>query len=151
MVELFGDETQTITIRMNGGIHKNSAEFELEYTDRGSLSLKYILKEACKRFGDKSKHHRAKLYNKKGIEMVDTDMDFVQANDIFYVAIDGEDFLQSAVLDDYVMGKKIGQGGFGVVYLGTHRESGKQVAIKFMDVSEFLSSASSVQNVYKEA
>ena len=48
----------------------------------------------------------------------------------------GEDFNFSAILDDYEITKELGQGGFGKVMLGKHREEKKEVAIKFMDVSE---------------
>ncbi len=48
----------------------------------------------------------------------------------------GEDFFFSAILDDYQIIKELGQGGFGKVVLGKHKEDRKEVAIKFMDVSE---------------
>ena len=34
------------------------------------------------------------------------------------------------------MGQIIGEGGFGKVYLGVHKETKKKVAVKFMDISE---------------
>lgn len=39
-------------------------------------------------------------------------------------------------MDDYQIVKELGQGGFGKVMLGKHKEEKKEVAIKFMDVSE---------------
>lgn len=39
-------------------------------------------------------------------------------------------------MDDYEITKEIGEGGFGKVYLGKHKDNGSEVAIKFMDVSE---------------
>lgn len=48
----------------------------------------------------------------------------------------GEDFNYSAILDDYLITKELGVGGFGKVMLGKHKEEKKEVAIKFMDVSE---------------
>ena len=48
----------------------------------------------------------------------------------------GEEFSYSAILDDYVIVKELGVGGFGKVMLGRHKEEKKEVAIKFMDVSE---------------
>ena len=39
------------------------------------------------------------------------------------------------------MGKVLGVGGFGKVILGKHRENKTEVAIKFTDVGEELSSA----------
>ncbi len=49
--------------------------------------------------------------------------------------ISGEDFNYSAILDDYVISRELGVGGFGTVMLGKHKEEKKEVAIKFMDVS----------------
>ena len=48
----------------------------------------------------------------------------------------GEDFNYSAILDDYTIVRELGVGGFGKVMLGKHKEEKKEVAIKFMDVSE---------------
>lgn len=48
----------------------------------------------------------------------------------------GEDFNYSAILDDYHIVRELGVGGFGKVMLGKHKEEKKEVAIKFMDVSE---------------
>lgn len=48
----------------------------------------------------------------------------------------GEDFNYNAILDDYIITKELGVGGFGKVMLGKHKEEKKEVAIKFMDVSE---------------
>lgn len=48
----------------------------------------------------------------------------------------GEPFNYCAILDDYEMGKLLGKGGFGVVYLATNKLSNKQYAIKFMDMTQ---------------
>jgi serine/threonine protein kinase len=39
-------------------------------------------------------------------------------------------------LDDYNITSELGVGGFGKVMLGQNKEDNKEVAIKFMDVSE---------------
>mmetsp|Transcript_1704 Transcript_1704/g.1166 ORF Transcript_1704/g.1166 Transcript_1704/m.1166 type:complete len:111 (+) Transcript_1704:275-607(+) len=54
-------------------------------------------------------------------------------------------------MDDYEIVKELGKGGFGMVMLGRHKETKKEVAIKFMDVSENLASAGMVQEIYREA
>lgn len=55
---------------------------------------------------------------------------------MFYVALDGEEFNNCAILDEYEIGEVIGEGGFGKVMLGMHTATNKKVAIKFMDISE---------------
>jgi len=78
----------------------------------------------------------AKLYNRSGIEILEDDVQFVKADDILYLAIDGETFNNCAIMDDYSIVKEpIGVGGFGTVHLATHRETKKNYAVKFMDVS----------------
>jgi len=47
-------------------------------------------------------------------------------------------------LDDYELGRKLGEGGFGKVMLGIHRETKQQVAIKYMDIGSELSSANMI-------
>lgn len=70
------------------------------------------------------------------MEILDEDIQFIKDRDIFYVALDGEEFNNCAILDEYEIGKVIGEGGFGKVYLGRHKETNKKVAIKFMDIGE---------------
>jgi serine/threonine protein kinase len=48
----------------------------------------------------------------------------------------GEPFNDCVILDDYVIDKLLGEGGFGKVHLGINRENNKQVAIKFMDIRQ---------------
>ncbi len=44
------------------------------------------------------------MYNKNGLEMLDEDIQFVKNNDVFYVALDGEEFNNCAILDEYEIG-----------------------------------------------
>lgn len=55
------------------------------------------------------------------------------------------------MIDDYELGRTLGVGGFGKVVLGKHREKKNEVAIKFTDVGDQLSSANLIQQIYKEA
>ena len=57
----------------------------------------------------------------------------------------GEEFNYCAILDDYELGKTLGVGGFGKVVLGKHREKKNEVAIKFTDVGDQISSANLIQ------
>lgn len=59
----------------------------------------------------------AKLYNKNGLEILDEDIQFIKHNDVFYVALDGEEFNNCAILDEYEIGEVLGEGGFGKVVL----------------------------------
>ena len=52
--------------------------------------MKSLLKDCCKRFNCKEKNRVAKLYNKSGIEILEDDVQFIKADDILYLAIDGK-------------------------------------------------------------
>jgi serine/threonine protein kinase len=54
-------------------------------------------------------------------------------------------------LDDYEIGKVLGQGGFGKVCLAVDKVKKRKVAIKFIDVTEQLQSADQVSEIFKEA
>ena len=91
------------------------------------------------------------MFNKNGIFLLDDDVKLIAQGDILYCAIKGEDFNYCAILDDYELGKLLGVGGFGKVMAGKHRDTRQQVAIKFTDVGDQLSSANLIQSIYKEA
>ena len=134
-------------MRLNGTLKmRGSEEAHIELQDEMSLSS--LLKQACKQLGCKDNYKISKLYNKNGIQLFQEDIILLAGGDILYLASKGkaqveslhaylgEDFNFSAILDDYTIVKELGQGGFGKVVLGKHKEEKKEVAIKFMDVSE---------------
>ena len=67
--------------------------------------------------------------------LFDEDFNLIAPNDILYIALEGENFNYCAILDDYELGKTLGEGGFGKVLLGKHKETKEKVAIKFSDMS----------------
>lgn len=103
--------------------------------------MKQFIRQVCKQFGFKEKCVYAKLYFKTGIKLLQDDIAFLKDKDVYYLALEGEAFNNCANLDDYVIGEKLGEGGFGEVLLGTCKKTGKKVAIKFMDVSEYCKSS----------
>lgn len=121
MVDLFDDSSQLITIRVNGGMHKSRDECVMDFSEDDRPSLKNIIKTTCKKFGVKDKAVCAMIYNKSGIKMFDDDVNFIRPADVLYIALDGESFNYCAILDDYDMSEKLGEGGFGAVYLATNK------------------------------
>jgi len=63
-------------------------------------------------------------------------VEFLNDRDILYVSMNGANFSNLAILDDYETGKVLGEGGFGKVILGTEKVSKKKVAIKYIDVTD---------------
>lgn len=122
---------------MNGGIGKDKTEFVIDISDKESMEIRSFLKEICGRFNQKDKYKRARLYTKQGIELTTDDLPFMKDADVLYVGLEGENFNNCAILDDYDIGEVVGEGGFGQVFLGKIKSNGNKVAIKFMDVSEY--------------
>lgn len=100
-----------------------------------------MIKAACKKFGSSIDNSKAKIYNKDGVLLFETDTNLIASGDILYISLKGEDFSYGAILDDYEMGKILGVGGFGKVYLAKHKDQKYEVAIKFTEVGDQLSSA----------
>jgi hypothetical protein len=87
------------------------------------MEMKHLLKEICTRLHSRHSYKQAKLYSKSGLEIEECDIQFIKEEDEYYIALDGENFNNYAILDDYELGGIIGEGGFGQVMLGTHRKT----------------------------
>ena len=98
---------------------KSTEELRVELTE--DIRLKDVIRLAVKKFSTKDTTHGAKLYNKNGVLLFESDFNLLASGDILYVALKGEDFSYAAILDDYEIGKTLGIGGFGKVVLGKHR------------------------------
>lgn len=94
---------------------------------------------------------KSRLFDKEGIEIFEEDLVMLKNEDVIYIALKGEDFDYSSVLSDYDQKDILGEGGFGKVYYATHRETGDNVAIKFMDISHYLTHADKIEEIYREA
>lgn len=45
---------------------------------------------ACKKFGQKEQASSAKMYNKNGVLLFDSDFNLIASGDILYIALKGE-------------------------------------------------------------
>ncbi len=72
---------------MNGGKHKSDDELKLDLSD--GLSLKQVIKQACKRFGYKDNMATAKMYNKDGVLLLETDFSLIASGDVLYFSPKG--------------------------------------------------------------
>lgn len=74
---------------------------------------------------------RFRLFKEGGIEIFQDDLDYLKNNETLFVS-KGEDFDDQTQLMEYQILKQLGEGGFGKVYLGEHKKTGEQVALKFI-------------------
>lgn len=66
----------------------NDQEIKIDYSEE--LTLKQTLKQACKKLGCKDDYHRAKLYTKEGVRILDTDFGLIHSGDVLYISPKGK-------------------------------------------------------------
>ena len=141
---------ESLVWRVNGSEFMTRKE-EMIYLDYETRDSFKELKRAIWKSLDLKYHSAARLFDKEGVELFEADIEYLPSNSVVYISSKGDDFNYSSVLGDYDIQKVLGEGGFGKVYLGVNRESSQKVAIKFMDVSQQLSHASQIEEIYREA
>ena len=93
-------------------------------------------------------HVKCRLFDSNGGELSDDDMEYLNPEEPIFFS-QGEDFSKTSSLALYEEIKKLGQGGFGTVYLFKHSIKKEDVAIKFIDFDS-LNSTEDVNRVYSE-
>ena len=66
--------------------------------------------------------------------LYDDDVLYLRNGDILYYDYKGREFDTKQVVDQYEREELIGEGGFGRVYRGRHKETGEIVALKYQDL-----------------
>lgn len=88
-----------------------------------------------------------RLFTSEGVELFQDDLPFLKPGRTFYVSrgfffkfnlkklifLKGEDFDQFSCFSEYDLTEKLGEGGFGKVYLGIHKQTKQKVAIKIIN------------------
>lgn len=74
-------------------------------------------------------HSNLRLFNSDGAEYFEDDLSYIKNKTVLY-ATKGEDFDSSSCFGEYELKEVLGEGGFGKVYLATHKLTGEKYAIK---------------------
>jgi hypothetical protein len=97
-----------------------------------------------------------KIYNHKGLEIDNADIDNLLNNQVIYVALDGESFNLINYIYEYEFVKWIKSGGYGKVFYGIQYLTiarnvinNEDYAIKKIDISNLQSEE--IYNIYREA
>ena len=72
-----------------------------------------------------------RLFNSDGAEYFEDDLKYIKNKTVLY-ATRGEDFDSGSCFGEYQMSQKLGEGGFGNVFLAKHRQTGDKFAIKII-------------------
>lgn len=79
---------------------------------------------------------QACIYSQQGIQLYDDDVIYIRDGETLYYDYKGRQFDSSQIIDQYAKEELLGQGGFGRVYKGKHKETGQLVALKYIDLAD---------------
>lgn len=76
------------------------------------------------------------IYSQQGIQLHDDDVIYLRDQDTLYYDYKGRAFDTTQIVDQYTKEQLLGEGGFGKVYKGRHKETGQLVALKYIDLTD---------------
>ena len=125
-----------IYIWLNGKTSKDA--FTLLINDPTKYTYELLKKEII--FQRKLKPElisKIKLYNIKGIEVDDTDVQSLNYGDLLYLSINGQNFSEKNYEYEFKIIDNIKKGGFSEIFLAKHNLTKKLYAIKKTNLSKF--------------
>lgn len=111
------------------------------------LNLQDLVSQSVEQFG-LDYAPRLRLFDSAGGEVTEDDVEYLNTSEPLFLSL-GEDFAKNSSMAVYEELRPLGEGGFGTVKLYRHIISGKEVAIKFVDMRS-LESPEDVNRVYYE-
>lgn len=113
--------------------------------------MKLLNKEWAKVFKRKYNENSRLFYFKDGTEIDEADLFFLKDQEVLWFSHKGAEFKYKQILGMYKTIKKLGQGGFGKVYLVEDRLTSTKFAIKYIDITFFMSKADLVKEIFRES
>ena len=139
-------DVKTLTVHLNG-----YPEHVKTITLDSSIESIDALKRMCARALKRKYNDNSRLFTfKDGIEIDEADLFFIKDNEVVWFSHKGDDFKYKQIIDKYKNVRKLGQGGFGKVYL-CQDENEHLYAIKYIDISYFMSKADLVKEIFRES
>lgn len=140
------EDYKTIRICING--KKYDKSFQM-YVSRSINSIRRLKDSILNKLKYNINPDKIKVFNYKGIEIDEADIDYLNNGQFLYVSLDGLPFSILNYINEYKISKAIKSGGYGKVYLAENTLTGKMVAIKENDVTNL--SNEEIYNISREA
>lgn len=135
-------------VKINGSFSKQFTEVSVGKSNMNDYET--FLTSLCNAFQLRT-NKDCIIYSLFGIRIDNEDVQFVQDQDFLYLETKAKPFDTRQIIDQYVIDKLLGEGGFGKVWRGKHKRTGQFVAIKYIDLQENLKQANKIEQIYKEA
>lgn len=126
---MISDGNKNVIICFNGKSYSKSFSLTLSYSTNSLKRLKDLILSNIKNVSS-SASEKIKIFNYKGIEIDEVDIEYLGNDQLLFISLDGSNFTNLNYLNEYEIIKKIKSGGYGDVCLAKHVLSGKFVAIK---------------------
>ena len=120
-------------VKINGSFSKQFTEVSVGKSNMNDYET--FLTSLCNAFQLRT-NKDCIIYSLFGIRIDNEDVQFVQDQDFLYLETKAKPFDTRQIIDQYVIDKLLGEGGFGKVWRGKHKRTGQFVAIKYIDLQE---------------
>jgi len=140
------DSIKSVRICFNGKKYDRSFELILPKSINSLKRLKDCIINQLKFSVNSSKF---KIFNYKGIEIDEADIDYLSDGQILFISVDGAPFNIINYINEYELVKQVKSGGYGKVFLAKNVLSGKLAAIKQSDVINLTNEE--IYNISREA
>ena len=136
------DDTKQVNVFLNSNI-----TVTCEATVSSRMTIADIISE-CKEKWNLESYSKCILFDSNGAELSDDDIEYMNNEEPLFLSL-GEKFSTDSSLAVYKEIKKLGEGGFGAVYLYEHKFNHQQVAIKSIKFKSLMS-PKDINRVYDE-
>lgn len=140
------ENSRKIRVIFNGKKYDKSFELQLPRSVTSIKRLKDFINSNLK---SSINLERFRIFNYKGIEIDEADLDYFTEGQYLYISSDGSNFSSMNYFNEYEIISSIKSGGYGEVFLAKHVITGKFVALKQNNVTSL--SNEEVYNIGREA
>jgi calcium-dependent protein kinase len=140
------EDNKVVRVCFNSKKYDKSFDLTLPNSINSLKRLKDCILNNIKSQGNIDK---IKIFNYKGIEIDEADIDYLGNGQMLFLSLDGGSFSILNYINEYDTVKSIKSGGYGKVYLAKHVLTGKLVAIKQSNVTHLTNDE--IYNISREA